>query len=628
MTSKIEVNVKNSTTKKTKLPLSKFWNKLFWSNLAFCFGLIMLIFSIVFSENVHSGSGQMIGNIVCSSLIIFGSLVFTILFVFLMYKKGQKPGIKNLQLASSITALSVPLIGSIVVFIWKTKEKKIDNKKSEKKDASFKKPKSFIPSSFTILFILTLFVILIIWIVNVVTGGIYNGDTSEWYVVPGVLDLFIAPMKGFVDAADLVVFLLIMGGFLQIVNDTKSLEAGVGALVKKMKGKEIWLIPILILLFSIGGTTFGMCEETLPFFLIVIPIMVAGGFDVMTGFLVIVFGAGLGVAGSIINPFVINTAVDAANFGAGSTIVEISDGIVWRVVGYLTLVAVGMTCVTLYAKKVKKNPSKSVVYWNKKELDKAFKFDNSVTPELTRKRKAVLWIFGSTFLVMIIMVISWGTIIPGFVGFEELNTWLATYFPYLSSNGAIGTWYLVQMSFLFFVAAIIISIINWSSEENFLKSFFVGVKDFIGVAAIIAVARGLSLILVESGVNNLIVDGLQTMFTGMNNVLIILLLFFIFIGLSFLIPSTSGFASAVFPSIGPALAGSTVSVSGAITTFSYASGMVNIMSPTSPILVAGLGLSKITLVDFYKGAYKYLGIFMLTCIALIIIGVLLPTGLF
>ena len=609
----------------TKKPLSKFWNKLFWSNLALMFGLIMLILSITCSENVHSGQGQMIGNVVCSTLIVVGSIVFSSLFSFLMIKKGQKPFDRNLMFASIITSICVPLVGSIIVFVWKSKEKKYVFEKELQKDKNYAKPKSFIPSSFTILFILTLFIILVIWIVYVVTGGIYDSKNHEWYQVPGILDVFIAPINGLVDAADLVVFLLVMGGFLQIVNETKSLEAGVGSLVKKMKGKEIWLIPILMLLFSIGGTTFGMCEETIPFYLIIIPIMVAGGFDVFTGFLVILIGAGLGVAGSIINPFVINSAVEAVNTGAGSEIVTISDGIVWRMVGYITLVVAGITCVMLYARKVKRNQAKSVLYWNKKELDKVFSFDQSSVPPLTKKRKSVLWIFGLTFIVMIIMVISWGTIIPGFVGFDELNNWLNTYFPFLSSNGAIGTWYLTQMAFLFFFSSILIAVINWKDEQSYLNSFFTGVKDFVGVAIVISVARGLSLILINSGVNSLIIDGLGEMFSSMSPILIMLILFVIFIGLSFLIPSTSGFASAVFPSIGPAVYQVGASVSGAITTFSYASGFVNMCSPTGGIFVAVLGLSKISIVDFYKGSYKILIVIFLLMIAIITIGSLLPS---
>jgi len=147
------------------------------------------------------------------------------------------------------------------------------------------------------------------------------------YVVPGILDAFTAPIEGFVDAAELVIFLLIMGGFLAIVNQSKALEAGIGSLVKKMKGKEIVLIPILMLLFSLGGTAFGMCEETIPFYFIVIPVMLAGGFDVFTAFLIVALGAGMGVAGSIINPFVVNVSVDAVNNAYSGADLSVSDGI-------------------------------------------------------------------------------------------------------------------------------------------------------------------------------------------------------------------------------------------------------------------------------------------------------------
>jgi uncharacterized ion transporter superfamily protein YfcC len=143
--------------------------------------------------------------------------------------------------------------------------------------------------------------------------GHTTDDTGKIYVIPGVLDVALAPIKGFIDGAEVIIYLLIMGAFLQVVNSSKALEAGIGRLVKKLKGRELIIIPIIMLLFSIGGATFGMCEETIAFYAIVMPIVLAAGFDGITGVVIILFGAGLGVCSSIINPFMIMTSVDAVN---------------------------------------------------------------------------------------------------------------------------------------------------------------------------------------------------------------------------------------------------------------------------------------------------------------------------
>ncbi|MDE6476724.1 MAG: hypothetical protein K2L48_00760 [Mycoplasmoidaceae bacterium] len=201
----------------------------------------------------------------------------------------------------------MPIAGAITSYIYKFKlNKKIKNKKT------------YAPSAYTILFFLTLAIALIVWIIYLVKGPITYETKIDGEIVtvagtvPGILDVLMSPLKGFTDAAELIIFLLTIGAFLQIVNTSKSIEAGVSRIIKKMKGKEIYLIPILMLCFSIGGTTFGMCEETLPFYLILTPIMLAAGFDTLTSLFTILFGAGLGVAGSILNPFLVAPAVDAA----------------------------------------------------------------------------------------------------------------------------------------------------------------------------------------------------------------------------------------------------------------------------------------------------------------------------
>lgn len=584
----------------------KYWNKIIWSNLFFTYSLIFYILTFACKKIAFGDdASKFYANLGFGSFLFAGS--FCLIIIFTVFLAKQDLGhLKNKKFLAYLYTTWVPISGAIISFIYKTKENKLLGNK-----------KNYSPTAYTILFFLTLAIALIIWIIY-----LSRGQIAEGAVVPGILDVILAPVKGFIDAAELIIFLLCIGAFLQIVNASKSIEAGVNTIIKKLKGKEIYLIPVLMLCFSIGGTTFGMCEETLPFYLILTPIMLAAGFDTLTSLFTILFGAGLGVAGSILNPFLIAPAVTSADVEGLTT----TTGIAWRVLTYLLLVAVGIGCVTYHAYKVKKDPTRSVVYEQTKHHHKHFKIGSNDEYPLTTKRKAILWIFGLTFLLMILMVIDWKGL-TGFTGFERFNNWLAQNLPFIVTGaGAIGSWSLIEMSFLFFFSAIIISVITWKSEEDFLQNVFTGAKDFLGVAFIIAIARGLSIMLSSSGLNNILVDGLSHMMNSINAQLGILIIFVIFIVLSFLIPSTSGFASTVFPVMGPAIATSTsgLTVSGAITTFSLANGFVNLFSPTAGPFVAGCSLCKVSLNDYYKGAWKTLLVFLLTMLIMILIGTALP----
>lgn len=616
------------------VPLKKFYNKLFVSNVIWSIGLLMLIvcflcanqfvgqsFTIEGSTEPFNGTDLWIGNIVMSSLILVIGYGMSLFFTIRMNLKGEKAIAKNWQLATSICVNTCPLIGAIIAYTFKV----INKKALYKKNKRLSKEKSFIPSSITIIFMILIFAVVAIWFVYMISGGLKNED-GALKPVPGVLNIFAAPVQGFINAADLIIFLIAIGGFLSVVAETKALDAGIGTLVKKMNGKEIWLIPILMTLFAIGGATFGMCEETLPFYLIIIPIMIAGGFDVITAFLLILIGAGVGVASSIINPFVVTLSVDAINKNLlEGQAISMSDGIVFRVIAFVIFVSIAITFVMLYAKKVKKNPQKSIVYDERAKFNKSFSFDKSSIPPLTRKRKAILWIFGLSFLIMIFMVINWQGL-TDWNGFNDFNAWLTTVFPFILTpnndiSGAIGTWYLVEMAMLFFFASLIVAMIDWKGEQNYLNAFYNGAKDFITVGLIIAAARGISIILSSSGVDSLIVDGLGAALGAMGSAtLAILLIFVVFIGLSILIPSTSGFASAVMPMVGPALVNAGIPASAGILTFAFTSGLINMTSPTSGPFVAALSLSKMELTDYYKGAWKLILTLLVVMLAILLIG--------
>ena len=216
-------------------------------------------------------------------------------------------------------------------------------------------------SSFTILLIMLIALAIITVIMSWAGTQGVTGAT--------VADVATAPVKGFTDALPVCLFVLILGGFLGIVTETGALDAGIAALVKKLKGNELILIPILMFIFSIGGTTYGMCEETVPFYLLLAATMVAAGFDSIVGAAVVLLGAGCGVLGSTVNPFAVGAAIDSLS----STGLVINQGVIigLGVVLWLVTLAISIVFVMRYAKKVKADKGSTILSLQEQEVMRA-----------------------------------------------------------------------------------------------------------------------------------------------------------------------------------------------------------------------------------------------------------------
>ncbi|AKU79304.1 YfcC family protein [Spiroplasma turonicum] len=482
-----------------------------------------------------------------------------------------------------------------------------------------KKFKFKLPTAFTILLAIILLIILISWIPGT-TGDYTDAEGVVHEGGPaGIFDLFLAPMKGLQSKVDIAIFVLTLGGFLGIVIESQALDAGIGRLVKKMKGHEIWIIPIIMFLFSIGGTVYGMCEETIALYPVIIPVLLAAGFDVMTAVLTILFGAGIGVISSTLNPFVIQIAVDNAHVDGLGT----STGIVWRLLSWIVLTSGGIGFVMFYAIKVKKDPSKSPIYKDKDMHEKMFAISQDL-PEYTKKRKAIMALFSITFIIMIISLIAWGQF--GVSAFDSMTIWVKDKAPYISRFfSSIGNWYFLEISALFFFASIIIACLDWKGEENYVNSFIRGSADILSVCLVVAFAAGIGFIMEETGMQQVLVKSLSNPLSNLGKTGFIFIAFIFFLLISIVMPSTSGFATAVFPILGPVANGITPGLaSGTITGFSMANGIVNLISPTSAILMAALSLSKISYDKFLKASWPLICGLLVGCALLLIIGSLLP----
>ncbi|WP_243445001.1 YfcC family protein [Romboutsia maritimum] len=397
-------------------------------------------------------------------------------------------------------------------------------------------------------------------------------------------------LKGAIDVA---LFVLIIGGFLGVVTKTGALDAGVGALVKKLKGKEIMLIPVLMFVFSLGGTSYGMAEESLAFYALITATMMAAGFDPIVAVATILLGAGTGTLGSTVNPFAIGAAVSAA----GAVGVEINQGTTIIIGAVLWAVTLGISIVYVlrYAKKVQAN--KAATLLSKHELDaanEAFGKNNEEVIELDGKRKLVLGLFAISFIVMILGVIPWTNF--GVTIFEETTTWL---------NGApLGSWWFPELTVWFFLMSVVIGIFYKMPEQDVVDSFIAGCADMVGVALVIGISRGVSFMMANTGLDLFILDKASGVLNGVAGLLFANMAYVIYIALSFLIPSTSGLASVSMPIFAPLAQKLGISPEVVVSAFCAGSGIVNLITPTSGVVMGGLAIAKVDYASWVKFATK------------------------
>ncbi|WP_338969463.1 YfcC family protein [Spiroplasma endosymbiont of Labia minor] len=496
---------------------------------------------------------------------------------------------------------------------------------NKKKSTETRKRRKFkLPTAFTILAAIMLLIVIISWIPGTTMkdglgadGRPDIGETPvDGYNPAGILDILLAPMYGFANKVDIIIFILILGGFLNIIIESKALDAGIGRLVNKLKGKEIWLIPIIMILFSIGGTVYGMGEETIALYPVIIPIFLAAGFDIITPVLTILIGAGIGCLGSTLNPFVVSVAVSAVS-DSGITGLVSSTGLVFRAIAWVLMTALATGFVIWYALRIRKNERKSPLYDDKEMYLKSFAVSIEV-PEYTRKRQAIMGLFFVAFILMIISLISWGTFGVTIFGSDEggLNYLIHKNVPWFQHfYRDLGEWYFMEISALFFGFALIIAFIDWrvpdadneKGEAKFVKSFIRGSADILSVCLIIAFAAGIGWLFSSTHMVTVLINALTKPLSSLSIAGFLIIGFIFFLIISIVLPSTSGFAQAVFPIIGPAAyaaGGNSLGwISSSITSFSFANGLVNLISPTSAILMAALSIAKVPYDKFMKASW-------------------------
>jgi uncharacterized ion transporter superfamily protein YfcC len=485
-----------------------------------------------------------------------------------------------------------------------------------------------LPSAYTILFILIVVVAGLTW---VIPAGryVYNDDGTPQ---PGsyhpveqtpariLVDSLTAPINGLYGikgadgtisyynsgelfgAIDVALFILVIGGFLGVTMKTGAIQSGIAGLVARLKGRERLLIPILMVVFALGGTSYGMAEESLAFYALVITVMVAAGYDSLTGAALILLGCGIGVIGSTVNPFATGIASGFAGTG-------INEGLIGRLVILVAGTAIGIWYVMRYASKVKARPETSMLGSSRAEVDAYFKHaseaeDTTADPGSRRAVSGlVLLLFFLAFIVMIIGVIPW----------EDLGI----------SFPKTRWWWFPEMTASFLLFSILIGFVARMGEGEFTDSFVNGARDLLGVALIIGIARGVTVIMTNGQITDTVLNAAEQAVTGLGGVAFINLMYLLFIPLSFLIPSSSGLATVAMPIMAPLASFANVAPELVVTAYQTGNGLVNLFTPTSAVVMGGLAIARVGYGTWLKFVWPILLILAVLSMAVLSIGVLL-----
>jgi uncharacterized ion transporter superfamily protein YfcC len=456
------------------------------------------------------------------------------------------------------------------------------------------------PTAYTILFLLLILVAAATW---VIPAGAYQRAGEEEAPVAGTYqtveqqpqgpgDVILASFQGFYDAADVALFILMVGGFLGVVMRTGAIDAGVSNVIRLLGGKEILLIPVLMILFSLGGTSFGMWEETMAFYPLLIPVFVSAGYDPLVGIAVVLLGSGAGVLASTVNPF-------ATGIASGFAGVSLGDGLMVRLVMLVLFDAIAIWYVMAYAAKVRSHPERSLTAGSSHKFVRPAGGD---VPILTFRRKVVLALFAIVFLVMTYAVIP----------FDEIGVPVPT----------LGWWF-SELSGLFLAGGVMIGLVYGLGEVETVEAFVSGAADLIGVGFIIGISRGITVLMDGGQITDTVLYWGERALEGAGSVAFILLVYLIYIPLSILIPSSSGLATLSVPILAPLGEFAGIGGSLIVTAFQSASGLVNIVTPTAAVVMGGLALGEVPYDRWVRFVWKLILIFFLLTLAFLAVSAIL-----
>lgn len=383
--------------------------------------------------------------------------------------------------------------------------------------------------------------------------------------------LFKSIPKGMKDASGIIFFIFIVGGAFQIITATGAIEAGIGRMAKALQGKEKLMIPAFLFIFSLGGATFGMAEETIIFVPIGIALARALGFDALTGTAMIILGAGCGFTAGFMNPFTVGVAQNLCEL-------PLFSGAVVRVGFLVVFLAVTMVYLIRYSDKVRKDPTKSLIYEIELQ-EKDNTVDMSNLPEMTTTHK----------LVLMTVVVGFGFIIYG-----------------VFKNG----WYITEIGSAFLAMGIIGGFIGRLNADAVAQEFVNGAKSIVFGALVVGVARAILVVMKDGMILDTIIHGLAAMIQSLPNSISAIGMYITQVIINFFIPSGSGQAAATMPIMKPLADIVGITRQTAVVAYQLGDGFTNSIIPTSASLMAALSIAKIPYEKWFKFLWPLMSIWI------------------
>jgi uncharacterized ion transporter superfamily protein YfcC len=423
-----------------------------------------------------------------------------------------------------------------------------------------------------------------------------NGDILKPVSIPGTyhklpknqqgpLDILEAPLKGILGAIDIILIILMIGGFIGIFYQSGAIEKGLIYVSAKMKGRETWLIIILTFLFVLGGSTFGMDEETLAFYPLLVPVFLLAGYDLLVPVAVIFMGTRIGHLSLITNPFSTIIASDSAG-------VNWINGLYGRTLMLLVSSVITIWYIIKYAQKIKMDPSASIVRRYDGSVQSSFAAITSMgnVTKVERKTVWILLLFMFTFLTMVFGV-------------------------------AFFDWWALEMSALFLGSSLILGFIMRMKEKLFIEKFLKGAESLLGVSFVVGFARGVSIILNEGRISDTILFYSAQLTGNLPPALFIVILMLLYMLFTLFIASHTGMAVLTMPVMGSLGVVTDVPVEEVVNAYLYGMGIMTLITPV------GLILPSLAIVNVsYKAGLKFVFPLMLVltviCALFLIVGVL------
>jgi uncharacterized ion transporter superfamily protein YfcC len=435
--------------------------------------------------------------------------------------------------------------------------------------SSTKKFKLKVPNTYLLLFSILIFISVLTWIIP---GGEYERTTINGREVvvqnsfryvdsnpQGFFAFFIAPLKGFVEAGMIIGFILLVGGAFNVLANTDAINSLINKLARAHRNSKTLqrlFIPVLILMFSIGGASFGMNEEIIPFVLIIVPICLALGYDSIIGVAIPLVGAHIGFASAFLNPFNVGIAQGIAD-------VPIFSGIGYRLICWLISTSVAILFLLYYLKRLKKNPAISPTFKEDNERKETEHFDHIYNhkSDFSIRHKVVLIAFVLSLVMLVVGVIEF-------------------------------KWFIEEISAMFFIMGIAVGLIGGLKSDEIIKGFLDGAKDLVGTAIIVALARATLVISRDGHIIDTILYGLSPYIQSSSPIFASQKMFIVQAVINFFVHSGSGQAALTMPIMAPLADLASVSRQTAILAFQFGE-YTNIIIPTSAVTMGALSMARV-----------------------------------